>query len=438
MTEKTNAARWHAPLTDAQVRALKPPVTGRIAKADPSLPGFHVRVTASGEKSLCVWWRIPKSYGGEERKGLVTLGSYPGTTLEGARARAQKVLDDARAGRDPREVMRLEAKTEARQKREREANTLEAVVRSYLDDRKPRLRPATIKDYDLSYTAYLEGTELGRTPIAEVARRAVREYVRGLSRDRGPSIGRRMHSMIRAAMRWAADEEIVELDALASLRFEHSRPVRDRVLSDEEIGSLWRALDDVPALVACAVRLQLLTATRYPSEPLSLTWKHITQTHIQPLRLADAEAVATWEIPAEYRKRAIAHVAPLAPQALAVLEQMRPLTGSKTHVFNGLTEGLMMHWWKKTRRRVMEETGGASFCHHDLRRTAATGCAKTGSAPHVVERVLGHKERGIGPTYNKWEYLPEKYEAVCRWGAHVERITNTRAAGDVVSFGSRS
>jgi integrase len=437
MSTKTTTAKSNA-LTDAEVRALEAPARGRIAKADPSLPGFHVRVTSTGEKSLAVWWRVPKRFGGEERKGLVTLGSYPATSLESARTRAKKILDDAKAGRDPREVVKAEAEAEARRKRESEAHTLQAVVRAYLDDRKPRLRPATIRDYELSFTAYLEGTELGRTLIGDVSRRAVREYVRTLSRERGPSIGRRMHSMIRSVMRWAADEEIVALDALASLRFEHSQPVRDRVLSDEEIATLWHALDDVPPLVACAVRLQLLTATRYPSEPLSLEWRHLTQTHLQAIRDASDEPVPTWEIPAEHRKRGIAHVAPLSPQAVAILDQMKPLTGNKPHVFEGLTEGLMMHWWKKTRRRVMEETSGASFCHHDLRRTAATGCAKTGSPPYVVERVLGHKERGIGPTYNKWEYLREKYEAVCRWSAHVERIVAPRAGASVTHLEARA
>lgn len=385
---------------------------------------------------MCVWWRIPKSFGGEERKGLITLGSYPGTSLESARTRARKILDEARAGRDPREVLREEAEAERRARRQKEASTLEAVVKKYLDDRRPRLRPATVKDYDLSFGAYLQGSELGKRPITEVSRSEVREYLRELAREKGPSIGIRMHSMIRSSMRWAADEEIVTVDTLASLRFEHHRPVRERVLSDPEITSLWHALDDAPALVAGAVRLQLLTATRYPSEPLALAWQHLKDAHIEKRHLADADTIPTWEIPGEVRKRGIPHVVPLSPAAEKVIEDMRSLTGSKAHVFEGLTEGLMAVWWSKARKRVMKETAGPSFCHHDLRRTAATGCARMGAQPYVVERVLGHKERGIGPTYNKWEYLREKYEALCRWANHVKHVTMASEKGaDVIPMG---
>jgi integrase len=61
---------------------------------------------------------------------------------------------------------------------------------------------------------------------------------------------------------------------------------------------------------------------------------------------------------------------------------------------------------------------------HDLRRTAASGMARLGVAPHVVEAVLNHKSgtvRGVAAVYNRYSYATEKREALALWAEHVER-----------------
>jgi len=62
----------------------------------------------------------------------------------------------------------------------------------------------------------------------------------------------------------------------------------------------------------------------------------------------------------------------------------------------------------------------APWVLHDLRRTATTGMARLGIAPHVADRVLNHQAgtiRGVAAVYNRFEYLAERQAALDAWGA---------------------
>ena len=62
---------------------------------------------------------------------------------------------------------------------------------------------------------------------------------------------------------------------------------------------------------------------------------------------------------------------------------------------------------------------------HDLRRTATTGMAQLGIAPHVADRILNHQAgtiRGVAAVYNRFEYLDERKAALEAWGRFVESL----------------
>jgi integrase len=64
---------------------------------------------------------------------------------------------------------------------------------------------------------------------------------------------------------------------------------------------------------------------------------------------------------------------------------------------------------------------------HDLRRTAATGMAELGIAPHIVEAALNHisgAKAGVAGTYNRAAYLPERKAALERWAAHIAGLVS--------------
>jgi integrase len=72
------------------------------------------------------------------------------------------------------------------------------------------------------------------------------------------------------------------------------------------------------------------------------------------------------------------------------------------------------------------------WCLHDLRRTCASGMARLGVAPHVVEAVLNHKSgqvRGVAAVYNRYSYAAEKAAALDLWAEHVERCAGQYHCG---------
>jgi integrase len=77
---------------------------------------------------------------------------------------------------------------------------------------------------------------------------------------------------------------------------------------------------------------------------------------------------------------------------------------------------------------------------HDLRRTAATGMAGIGIAPHIVEAVLNHvsgAKASVAGVYNRAAYEPEKKAALERWASHVDGLVSGKPANVVTLAGKR-
>ena len=75
------------------------------------------------------------------------------------------------------------------------------------------------------------------------------------------------------------------------------------------------------------------------------------------------------------------------------------------------------------------------FTLHDLRRTAASGMARIGIAPQVVDRVLNHTAgtiRGVARIYNRYEYGDERQAALEAWSRYVVALLNPNDTKKVV------
>jgi len=307
-------------LTDRQLAGLKAPKTGRAEVADGT--GLVVRVTANGTKTFGVWWRIPKKFGGSERKGFYTIGTTESVTLADARGQARAILELARRGLDPVEELRHRAEQERAEAAQRAGLTVLAVVERHLDARRATLRPATLSQYEFTLKT-LRQAPLAARQLHDLKRGDVREALRAISRERGAGSARKVKTLVRAAARWAAAEDLLPHDVLAGLSMpEIESRRRDRTLSDEETVALWRACDDAPPIMAASVRLQLLLAIRHPSETTGMRWADLHKNRIEGLG-----EVLVYDIPKERRKHAIPLSLPLPPLAVEILDGLRPPTG---------------------------------------------------------------------------------------------------------------
>jgi hypothetical protein len=80
-------------LTDAKLKAMKPPASGQLEISDGAVPGLRIRIGSSGAQTFIVRKRI----GGKPRN--ITVGRYsPRFGLADARKKARAILSDIEAG----------------------------------------------------------------------------------------------------------------------------------------------------------------------------------------------------------------------------------------------------------------------------------------------------------------------------------------------------
>jgi len=114
-------------LTDRYLQTAKAPASGRLVVADTEVRGLSVRVTANGNRTFLVRYRLPR----QAQRAYTVPGVYPGTTLAEARQRAREIVAAAKRGLDlVAEEQRREAE---RQKAEATARTVGELVAEYIE-----------------------------------------------------------------------------------------------------------------------------------------------------------------------------------------------------------------------------------------------------------------------------------------------------------------
>jgi integrase len=125
-------------------------------------------------------------------------------------------------------------------------------------------------------------------------------------------------------------------------------------------------------------------------------------------------------------------VVPLTRQALASLKVLLAFSGHGRFVFPGgsprrsqLDEEHRLHNPQKSVERIRERSG-VDFQIRDIRRTVATRMAEDlGITPFIIAKVMDHKlpgEAEMEDVYNRYDYLPEKRQALTKWCDHLSRV----------------
>ena len=125
---------------------------------------------------------------------------------------------------------------------------------------------------------------------------------------------------------------------------------------------------------------------------------------------------AEWRIPAERMKMRAPHIVPLSRQALAVLEELRQVSGHCELLFPSerkLTDPMS----ENTLSYAMGRMGYKGIaCPHGFRALASTTLNEEGFDPDVIERQLAHEEpNAVRRTYNHADYFKDRAVMMQQW-----------------------
>ena len=105
-----------------------------------------------------------------------------------------------------------------------------------------------------------------------------------------------------------------------------------------------------------------------------------------------------------------------------------PRVGNRQHVFT-TRQDRPVSGYSASKKQTVVLSGVQGWRLHDLRRTAASGMARLGIAPHIIEKALNHSTgtiSGVAAIYNRHGYLDEKRHALDSWGRKLETIIRGR------------
>jgi integrase len=372
-------------LTDRFVATIKP-ASVRVDYTDSKIGGLMLRVASSGVKTFALSYYSP---GPGRQRARLTLGTYPRVRLADARRMALEALSRVSAGEDPRYG---------------HTATVNEAVAAYLPQHvRPNLRSAKAVERRLRKNVL---PVIGNVSLAELHRRDInRALAPILARGKRIEAGR-VFEDVRAFLNWAVARGDLESNPSKGIKKPEGSSPRERVLSDEEIRTLWNMLADAlprSQTVRNVIKLCLLTGQRV-GECCGITAGEI-----------DAKK-RLWTIPAARSKNKHAHTIPLTDLSLALAELIA--AGDK----------VPGHAVAKTIRLAQVRFGIGQWTAHDLRRTVATRMAELGILPIVISNVLNHRSVSKASitfaAYAHYSYDKEKREALELWANRLDAIVS--------------
>ena len=393
------------PLTDTATRQAK--YTGKQQKLSDE-KGLFLLVNQSGK-----YWRLKYRFAGKEK--TLALGVYPEVSLKEARAKRDEARKVIAEGADPG-VVRKQEKIARKVAGE---NSFEALAREWHQTQLARWSPghaARVLD-SLEVDVF---PDLGRLPVAELTAPLLLDALRKIERRGATETAGRVLQRVGAVMRFAIQTGRATYNPAGDLRgvlsaakVEH-RPALPRT----ELPEFFRRLEAEPIHPATrlAFRLLILTMTR-PGEIRFARWDEF-----------DLER-AEWRIPAERMKMRTEHLVPLSRQALAVLEDLKPLTGHVALLFPSQTTS-QKPISENTLCYAMGRMGYKGIATpHGFRALASTVMNEEGFDPDVIERQLAHAERNkVRAAYHRAEYLDDRRKLLQWWADYLE----AQAGGNVL------
>lgn len=400
-------------LTDADCRNAKcPPDKTRHRLNDGA--GLYLEISPAGSRRW--FWRFFPD-GKDDR---LALGAYPELGLKAARVARDEARKLHKAGTHPR----LARRAERMAKSASGAASFEAVAREFHATQ----RSGWSDTYAAKWLRLMERDLfpwLGALPLRDVSAPVLLSALRRVEARGAQDTAHALRQYAGQVYRLGIATGRCDRNPAADLR-DGLKPLQVRhmgaVLDPVKAGGLMRDLHGYAGqpVTRAALLLSALTFQR-PGNIRAMEWAEV-----------DTDK-ALWTIPAPKMKRTVhgkvngrPHLVPLAPQTLAVLEELRPLTGHGRYVFPSLLTGEEC-MSENTVRAALRRMGYSNdeMTAHGFRAMARTLIAENlpGIPADVVEAQLAHGKTGpLGMAYDRAEYMAQRRHLMTAWADYLDKL----------------
>jgi len=389
-----------APLTDIQIRRAKP------KDKEYSLShgqGLSLRVRTSGTKEWVLRYKRPFT----GVRTAIKLGNYPDLTIVDVQKEHTDCLNLLAKDVDP-----LEARTsKGREEHASKTNTLELVAAKWFDVKKTKITEDFAKDVWRSLDSHIF-PRLGKYPISQIDAPMVIEAINPVAARGNLETVKRLCQRLNEIMTFAVNSGLIHHNPLTGIREGFANPVKKHnpTLEPNQLPLLMETLHRASIKLPTRVMIewQLHTMVR-PGESAGVRWEEINLDE------------KTWTIPPARMKKKREHIVPLSPQALALLEVMRPISGHREYVFTSQRDPLR-HANQGSPNVALGRMGFKGILTaHGMRALASTTLNEEAFDYDIIEMALAHIDPNeTRRSYNHAKYLPRRRVMMDWWSNRID------------------
>lgn len=390
------------PLNNLKVQAAKPKEKPyKLFDGD----GLYLLVTEKGHK----WWRFKYRFDGKEKS--LAFGTYPEISLVDARKRRNEARRQVANGIDPGAV-----KKAMKQAKTAETETFEVVAREW----HTKFTPTWSTTHAATMMARMERDLfpwMGARPIKEIKAPELLAVLRRVESRGALETAHRIRTIAGQVLRYAVATGRAERDCSGDLKGALPQPGEHHhaaITDPKEVALLLRTIDGYEGhfVVKCALRLAPMFFVR-PGELRNAEWAEMDLDE------------RVWNIPAEKMKMKQAHIVPLSTQAVAILTELKHLTGASRYVFpSGRSFARPMS--NNTVNAALRRMGydKETMTGHGFRAMARTILDEVLQVrPDYIEHQLAHAVRDPnGRAYNRTAHLVGRREMMQLWADYLDGL----------------
>lgn len=366
--------------------------------------GLYLWVYLDGRK----YWRM--RYWQIDKEKSLSVGVYPKISLSDARKKRDELRKQLQADLDPS----AERKATNLRKKLANVNSFEAVALEWYNKQLHTWVEHHASDVKRRLESNIFPT-LGKRPIDQINALELLETIRKIEARGAYDLAHRVLQVCGQVFRYGIATGRCTRNLSTDLRGALTPHVKKHqsAVRPEELPELLRAIAkyDETGDKQTRLALQLLAQTFVrTNELIGAEWTEFDLDN------------ALWIIPAGRMKMKAEHVVPLARQALAILSELKEISGGSRFVFPGRNRDKPIS--NNTMLFALYRMGyKGKMTGHGFRAVASTILNETGFKPDVIERQLAHYERNeVRGAYNRAEYLPERKRMMQHWADYLGSI----------------